>query len=241
MHAREVSATMSAVTKNPQCTARLRNGQRCRMVIESVGAEFCPYHLKLVDEHGADRLKKGALPKERPLRVVAEMELPKARRAAASGEGTVVGADPATVRPKLAEAAAENVEQLKASLLEAALSATTPVWITVECECGKRARVEAPVPDVRARVSAIELLLREGLGRPAAAEEAPTPRLPTSVEAVQNMSWEEMQYVFASLYGDELVAVQRSGGKAAVREKLAALSESERRILREALAQPAPA
>jgi hypothetical protein len=31
----------------------------------------------------------------------------------------------------------------------------------------------APIPDVRARVAAIELLLREGLGRPAQAEEPP--------------------------------------------------------------------
>jgi hypothetical protein len=33
---------------------------------------------------------------------------------------TMVGADPATVRPSLARAAAENVEALKSSLLEAA-------------------------------------------------------------------------------------------------------------------------
>jgi hypothetical protein len=76
---------------------------------------------------------------------------------------TVATADPATVRPLLAAAAAENVEQLKASLLEAAGSAVKPVWLTVECSgCGERSRVEAPVPDVRARVAAIELLLREG-------------------------------------------------------------------------------
>jgi hypothetical protein len=97
------------------------------------------------------------------------------------------------------------------------------------------------VPDVRSRLEAARLWLDQSFGRPAQSEEPPTPRLPASVEAVQNMSWEEMQYVFASLYGDELVAVQRSGGKAAVREKLAALSECERRILREALAEPAPA
>jgi hypothetical protein len=57
-------------------------------------------------------------------------------------------ADPATVRPSLAVAAAENVEQLTASLLEAAGSAVKPVWLTVECTaCGERSRVEAPVPD----------------------------------------------------------------------------------------------
>ena len=38
------------------------------------------------------------------------------------------------------------------------------------------------VPDVRSRVAAIELLLREGLGRPPQAEEAASPRLPRTAE-----------------------------------------------------------
>ena len=44
-----------------------------------------------------------------------------------------------------------------------------------------------------------------------------------------------MQYVFAVTYADELAAVQRSGGEAALRERLNALSEGERRVLRQAL------
>ena len=80
----------------------------------------------------------------------------------------IANADSTTVRPMLALAAAENLEALKASLLQAAASATKPTWITVECsDCGERSRVEAPVPDVRSRLAAIELLLHEGLGRPA--------------------------------------------------------------------------
>jgi hypothetical protein len=79
---------------------------------------------------------------------------------------------------------------LTASLLEAAGSAVKQVWLSVECmACGQRSRVEAPVPDVRARVAAIELLLREGLGRPATAEEVHAPRMPASVAAVSAMSW----------------------------------------------------
>src|SRR5262249_32435092 len=42
---------------------------------------------------------------------------------------------------------------------------------------------------------------------------------------------------FAATYVDEIAAVQRSGGAALVRQKLAALSEGERRVLREALAE----
>jgi hypothetical protein len=133
-------------------------------------------------------------------------------------------------------AAAENVEALKASLLEAAAAATKPTWITVECSgCGERSQVEAPVPDVRARVAAIELLSREGLGLPAVAEEVHTPRLPATVAAVNELSWHEMQAVFAAIYVDEIATVQRSGGATLVREKLLALTQGERRVLRDAL------
>jgi hypothetical protein len=106
----------------------------------------------------------------------------------------------------------------------------------VECSgCGERSRIEAPVPDVRARVAAIELLLREGLGRPATAEEVRPQRMPSHVGAVEELSWEEMQALFAATYVDEIRAVQRDGGSALVRKKVAALSTSERRVLREAL------
>src|SRR4051794_23376697 len=124
------SARCRSVTKNPLCTAQLRNGQPCRMVIESDGAEFCPYHLGLVEEHGSETLKKGALPKEQALRVVEEPSKPE--RAAADGTVAATSADPATIRQKLASAAAENVEQLKEMLLDAVGSATKPVWVTAE-------------------------------------------------------------------------------------------------------------
>jgi hypothetical protein len=91
------------------------------------------------------------------------------------------------------------------------------------------------VPDVRARVAAIELLLREGLGRPATAEEVTSPQLPTNVAAVGEMTWEEMQALFAAIYVDEIAAAQRDGSEALVEAKVAALSEGERRVLREAL------
>jgi len=75
----------------------------------------------------------------------------------------------------------------------------------------------------------------EALGRPASAEEVRAPRMPASVAAVKAMGWEEMQYLFASLFVDEVAALQRAGGDALVRERVAALSEGERRVLREAL------
>jgi hypothetical protein len=114
-------------------------------------------------------------------------------------------------------------------------------WITFECgECGARKRVEVPVPDVRARVAAIELLLREGLGRPPQAEETPAPRLPASVGAVAQMSWDDLQILGATLFADEIASVLLSDGDAAVRERLALLTARQRAVLRDALAEPEP-
>jgi hypothetical protein len=114
---------------------------------------------------------------------------------------------------------------------------TVQTRITVECSsCGERSRVEAPVPDVRARVAAIELLLREGLGRPATAEESRPLSLPTTAAAVKDMNWDDMQALFAATYLDEIIAVQGDGGKTALRTKLGRLTEGERAALREALA-----
>ena len=50
-----------------------------------------------------------------------------------------------------------------------------------------------------------------------------------------------MQALFAATYVDEIAAVQRSGGKALVREKLAALPEAQRHVVREALRELEPA
>jgi hypothetical protein len=91
---------------------------------------------------------------------------------------------------------------------------------------------------VRARVAAIELLLREGLGRPPQAEETHTPRLPSSAEAVEKMSWAEMKAVFAASFVTELDELEHSGGRKLVRDRVARLSEDVRNALREALAEP---
>lgn len=220
----------------PRCSALLRDGQPCGRTVAE-GSEFCVHHTKLLVTVDAETMRRGRTPKPRAIRkqrlhVVAESAVEDSTTA---GVGAIENADPATVRPSLAVAAAANVEQLTASLLEAAGSAVKPVWLTVECAaCGERSRVEAPVPDVRARVAAIELLLREGLGRPATAE-VHSPRMPSSVTAVKEMSWDELQALFAAIYVDEIAAAQRDGSDALVRAKVAALSEGERRVLREAL------
>jgi hypothetical protein len=190
--------------------------------------------LRLAEEHGIETVRNGSVPKRRALRIVEDALAPVVTPMEEAFPTTAL--DPASVRPMLAEAAAENAEQLTASLLEAAGSAVRPVWLTVECSnCGERSRVEAPVPDVRSRVAAIELLLREGLGRPPQAEEPRVSRIPESTEAIKKMSWDDMQALFAAIYVNEIAAIEDRGGEALVREKLAGLSDAQRGILRQAL------
>jgi diacylglycerol kinase family enzyme len=94
---------------------------------------------------------------------------------------------------------------------------------------------------VKARIGAIEVLLREGLGRPAQAEEVLAPKLPTNVEAVSRLSWDDTQHLAALLLTDEIETVLARGGRGAVRERLEGLSDSERNVLSEALAELAHA
>jgi hypothetical protein len=171
----------------PRCAALLRDGRACeRTVVE--GSEFCVHHDRLLAEHGADALKQG-LPRRKQARsswqptiVTTSSDEPETNSDPAGTERRSV--DPATVRPRLAAAAAESVEDIQRTLLDAATSASKPAWVEFECtDCGKRKRVEVPVPDVRARVAAIELLLREGLGRPAQAEEPAFPPQLSRTEA----------------------------------------------------------
>jgi len=55
------------------------------------------------------------------------------------------------------------------------------------------------------------LFLREGLGRPPQADETRTPRLHDSPGAIDQMSWAEMQLVFASHFAAEVGELHRVG------------------------------
>jgi hypothetical protein len=92
------------------------------------------------------------------------------------------------------------------------------------------------VPDVRARVAAIELLLREGLGRPAVAEEPPVLRILDTADALDAMSWSDMTSLFVGLFVDEIAAVRRAGGDEHLRSRVLALNPEDRKPLRAALA-----
>jgi hypothetical protein len=216
-----------------RCAALLRDGRACeRTVVE--GSEFCVHHDQLVVEHGADALKQG-LPRRRqsrsswqPTIVTTSSDELEANSNGPTGEERR-SVDPATVRPRPTVAAAESVEDIQRTLLDAATSASKPAWVEFECsDCGKRKRVEVPVPDVRARVAAIELLLREGLGRPPQAEETPVPRLPATVAEVEALGWDELR-ALAAIHEPDLIRLE-----------IASLTEEQKSVLREALAESAP-
>ena len=77
------------------------------------------------------------------------------------------------------------------------LARTRETWATCNCpECGKSFRQEISVPDHGARIKAVETLLREGLGRVGEAEVV-EPRMPTTADEVKNLSWDDLNLVFA--------------------------------------------
>ena len=107
-----------------------------RTVVE--GSEFCVHRDRLLGEHRADALKQ-SLPRRKQARgrwqpTIIAMG---ANESALSSEGSASSArrsaDPSTVRPRRAEAAAESVEDIRRTLLDAATSASKPAWVEVEC------------------------------------------------------------------------------------------------------------
>ena len=161
----------------PRCAARRRDNQPCGALAASPEASYCRHHEKLVEIHGEAAVRAGHYPRRRNPRPEESLELE---------------AEPMTSTKALAQAAADELDTIRAVLLDAATNTNRPAWVTPTCpDCGKKFRQEVLVPDHKARVAAVEVLLREGLGRVAQAEEPAVPRLPESVEAVKNMSWDD--------------------------------------------------
>jgi hypothetical protein len=210
----------------PRCAAQLRDGTPCGRTV-AAGSDFCVHHLTLIEEHGEQALQRGEYPRRRRANVnVAPLEV-ETERPMVNENGSV---SPARVRPALAEAAAASLNELQNALLDAALGAAREYWVTHACgDCGKKERIPVNVPDVRSRVAAIELLLREGLGRPPQAEETPLPRLPATVTELEALSWDELR-ALAAIHEPELIRLE-----------IASLTEKQKNVLREALAESAPA
>jgi hypothetical protein len=218
----------------PRCAARRRDGVPCGALASSPTALFCRQHERLAEDHGEEAIRAGRYPRTRRPRRIAPLKAKPKSEYPTNGSGVVT---PAAVRPALAQAAADEVGTLTAVLMDAATNTTKPVWTTPACpECGTQFRQEVHVPDHKARVAAVEVLLREGLGRPAQAEEPTTPRLPETNIGIAAMSWADMQYFAGALLVDELLAVQRHGGEHLLRDRVATLGDSERQLLRGVLA-----
>jgi hypothetical protein len=85
------------------------------------------------------------------------------------------------------------------------------------------------------RLDAVEKLLQQGLGRAREAQEAPVSQVPAVASDVSKLGWHDLQR-FAAMYClDELVALQRRGAEALLQERVAGLSDGERRVLQDAL------
>jgi hypothetical protein len=87
------------------------------------------------------------------------------------------------------------------------------------------------------RLDAIQALLHESLGRPGQAEAQAAPTLPRTAEQARALSWDQLTLVFASQFAGEIASVA-DGGDGLLRQQLALLGPEERRLLREALAEP---
>jgi hypothetical protein len=128
-----------------QCEALLRSGTQCRSVAVTDSA-FCSHHAALVEEIGEERVRGGDHPRGRQS-TVSEPLVAEIETTLASGNGH---ADPAQVRPRLAEAAAASLDDISTALLDAALGATREMWVTTACsDCGKKQRVALPLPRPR--------------------------------------------------------------------------------------------
>ena len=77
------------------------------------------------------------------------------------------------------------------------------------------------MPDTKARLQAIQLLLSESLGKAPMASEARTPTLPRTTAEAEAMPWKDMTYVFGIIHADELREVARTGGPRGASRKTA--------------------
>jgi hypothetical protein len=223
------------VSEHPQCAAVLQDGSRCRSVTVS-DTEFCQHHGDVASGHGTDAVKNGEHLPVRRKRVVQNPVRAEISEALTSSGTTTI--DPATVRPRLAEAAAERLDDLQRVLLETATGANKNLWATVSCKhCGRAGRYEIVVPDNKVRLDAVQALLHEALGRPAQAETQRAPSLPQTAEELHSLSWDQLTLIFASQFAGEISSVMNGGGDLLL-QRLGALGSDERRILREALAEP---
>jgi hypothetical protein len=209
-----------------QCEARRRDGLPC--TARAFGEEvFCTVHKGLVAEHGEESVRAGSYPKrKRHLPEVVTKTNTKPSLPLAS-------LDPALVRPQLAAAAAEGLETIRAALLDAA-KVNRKVWATITCKhCGRQGRYTVEVADTRSRVAAIELLLREGLGRPPQSEER-QPKVPQTVLDLRGLRFADLEVLVAAHFID-LIREAGEDADGMLDRRIRSLGPEQRERVRSAL------
>ena len=136
---------------------------------------------------------------------------------------------PSAVRPALALTAAEEVETIRRVLLEAATSTTRENGLPAPVRSVGRASAGDLRPDHGAWIKAIETLLREGLGRVGESEVTEL-RMPTTADEVKNLSWDDLNLVFALTHATEIRAVVDNGDDA-LRSELESMGPETRAAL----------
>ena len=64
--------------------------------------------------------------------------------------------------------------------------------------------------------------------------------MPRTAEAVEKLGWDDMQAIFAAQFASEIEAVTERGGEAVLRQRVAAVDEGQRELLRHALDDAVP-
>jgi hypothetical protein len=222
--------------EHARCAAQLRSGERCRSV--AAEGEFCAYHHRVAADIGEEAVHTGRQVRRRRqdsklVHMVEEPKREEPQRPTPNGNSAVA---PSEVRPRLAAAAAANLPDLERVLLDAATGATRQAWTTITCKhCERQGRYEVVIPDYRVRLDAVEKLLQQGLGRAREAQEAPASAVPAAASDVMKLPWQDLQRFAATFCLDDLIALQRRGADALLRERVAELSDDERRVLQDAL------
>jgi hypothetical protein len=138
------------MSEHPRCAAILQGGKQCRSVAVA-GAGFCQHHNELAVEHGAEAVKRGEHLPTRRTKVIQAAVVAEGAVPTASNGGRNV--DPASLRPRLAEAAAASLDDTRRVLLETATGANRNLWATINCKhSGRAGRYEITVPDNKVRV-----------------------------------------------------------------------------------------
>ena len=127
---------------------------------------------------------------------------------------------------------AQGLAGIRKTLLDAATGAVRDDWITIRV---RRMRIAETCRSPDPGRSSPGSLRSSSCFAKASGPSCPKPKKPACpvsrnlAEAIEKMPWDQMQALFAAIYIEEIAAMQDGGGERLVREKLAGLSDVQRR------------